>query len=280
MALSCNERKMNKYVTLEVVLPYVPQRIKDERGIQQVMFDAWEGYRIYYRLKEYSEALDICKSEVKDGRVKLPQDFRGLIAVSYFPAEPGTSSSEQLMSDSEVLGLLDADRLSHIKDSPNVIIYQNLFYGLYRDRMGGRSMRYVGQNPAIIESGCVPVLCRDCINFSVDRSMKVMTLDEKGGWVVMLYRTGIYDEHGRVLIPDDPVLHDAMAHYAIYKYWQNDSIGNPSKRGVVNETLHIAVSKFDTAIKRNILRSFDPGAYYSERNVIGKLREFYNAYRR
>lgn len=195
---------MFKFVKLDSVLNFVSSYVKENFDTPQILQWANQAYRrlempgIQYDLKT------VC-IPVENHKATLPNDVRKVVGI-WFTQQPIPEQSYNIVVevDNEDKSVILQQQL--LLSSPWV----NTFVPL----------SYKGQNrQAIIDE---QLYCKDCgYGFSLDSSMKCLTLDIADGDVIIEYYAILKDDDCNILIPDDPTLQEGLSAWASHKAWED-----------------------------------------------------------
>ena len=238
---------MNKYISLKAVIPYLPRYIKEEESESQLLSWALLGYRQNITVPAWKDDFRVCLATVTNNRAKLPFGINKIISIGYSKNKPcKENDTTQQWFDS----MIDNDFVLLSQD----IAYQNLKRNL-------QTLRYVGQNPELLTFGCANLFSKCNINFSVDKQLKYVTLDEPEGYLVIVYSSSV-TEDGDYLIPDDADLLQALAYYVEARHWHDRAARKEeSTEGMFQQRLLMADNKFREFRNKQVLRKFNADGY-------------------
>jgi hypothetical protein len=200
---------MFKFVTLDAVLNYIPEAIKEEESAQQLK--SW-AFQLFSTLNfEFRWDYKISIVPVIQHKACIPKGALKIAYVGYNLYDYSNKIQDFLIKNYPN-GLDDEDK--------RLILYQSVF--VEQSLVNSyKPLRYVGTSPNLLTNDCVNVFCKDChINFSFDKMLNNITLDEKEGYVLIIYGTHAKEETD-LIIPDDANLLQACAYYAQAQHWLN-----------------------------------------------------------
>jgi hypothetical protein len=208
---------MIKYVPLEAILNYIPDAIREQVDAQQIM--SW-AYLLYRTIEmPISEELKIVDVEVKNHRVKLPDDVKRIINVIH--NEPGVDVPKEIVRD---------------YGDGRLIIAQEIFFSSQYYQQA-RGLKYLGQmkSPLIDEQ----LYCSRCdVGFSIDKTLSCLHIDYPDGNATLIYYAPV-EENGKKMIPDDPDLMLAISHFVQARYWQEKTYSHESNAIALSSDHHI-----------------------------------------
>ena len=190
---------MIKYTSLDALFNYIPQAIR--RDVDAIQIKSWavQTYRQYNLPFQYK--VKYVTVDVVDYKAVLPDDVFRIVDIRYNPYFPDENVTTILRDYGDY----------------RLIIAQEIFFGssLYAS---ARPLRYLGQNrSALIDDA---MYCNTCeIGFSIDESLRCLTIDTSDGTLIVGYLTTVKDEDENLLIPDHPDLMQGLSHYAQAQYW-------------------------------------------------------------
>jgi hypothetical protein len=192
---------MIKHVPIEAAFNYVPQIIKENTSpadLKSWMFQAYRGLTVLGELET-----EVTTINVSNHHAYLPDD---VVLVR-----------EVLFSDTP-LGYI-SDLVVREIDTDKLLVYQKILFNDDMNRYQLLPLKYKGQSKAaIIDS---ELFCRKCeVGFTLDKTMKCMTIDYVEGEVTLVYSRYTQDD-GELLIPDHTKLLQGLAQYAIAMFWMN-----------------------------------------------------------
>ncbi len=232
---------MYPFVRIDKALAYVPPVLLEEYDDATLLKYAGLGYRSNVRNRFNKDIVLYAILCVEDYKASLPIDFKGVFDAFY------TKDSPAMEDDSTTL-FLQTDFYGN-----KVTVYQAL---AIQDVLPyATKMRYVGKDKDIVNNGCIRYTCSDCINFSISPSLSTVTLDEKTGYVNMLYFKENTDEFGNILIPDDDILLQAIGFFVEAMYYRDlSSRRDPHSEQMYERRLQRSVALFKEFEKRDLLR--------------------------
>lgn len=188
---------MFKFVKIDSVLNFVSSYVKENFDTPQILQWANQAYRrlempgIQYDLKTVVVP-------VENHKATLPNDVRKVVGI-WFTEQPIPEQSYNIVVevDNEDRSVILQQQL--LLSSPWV----NTFVPL----------SYKGQNrKAIIDE---QLYCKNCgYGFSLDSSMKCLTIDIADGDVIIEYYAILKDDDCNILIPENINLQEGLANYA------------------------------------------------------------------
>lgn len=243
---------MNKYVSIEAVIPFLPEFLMEEENESVIVKYIWQGVRQnlipYYKYDE--KKIFICKLDNYEAH--LPSDIYRISYVQYTNTFPDTMTNNDFKP--WILEVINGEK---------VFIAQSLIYNQFLSQMSFQSMRYAGQDTGLFESDCINLLCNDnCINFSITKSLDKIRTDVKDGYVMGIYHSNPKNEAGEYIIPDDADLLQALAYFTEAKHWQSRS-GRKEEyaENMFVTRMNMANKKFNEFNKKQLLKNFNPDEY-------------------
>ena len=190
---------MYKYINIKSVLSVIPYTMLEEENEATIIKWALRGYTTNITNRYINSDIKFAVCEVKNHKADVPQGLKKIQEAGFSTTLPGE------LGDGNNL------YLQPTFDGQRIIIFQALLFQMIRPSM--QVMRYTGQNSDIVENGCKPILCQDCLNFSISKDLSTLTCDVKDGYVFLLYTSAVTDDSGDFLIPNSPILLSALAAY-------------------------------------------------------------------
>lgn len=200
---------MTKFVPIDAILNYIPETIKEEESHQQLKSWAFQSYSLLnFEFRwEYNYAI----IPFENHKACLPTDALRIAYVGFSRFDYQDTINPYFTSNYPN-GLDENDK--------RLIIYQQVWQDKSMIEMY-RPLRYVGSSPDLLTNDCVNLVCKDCyINFSFDKMLKNVTIDEAEGYLLVIYGTNAKTEDG-LIIPNDSNLLQGLAYYAQAQHWLN-----------------------------------------------------------
>lgn len=244
---------MIKYVPIDAVLNYVPEVVKADVDVIQMLSWANQAYRDY-NLPAQLE-LKTALITVANHKAKLPDDVRLIVDVLYATTLwDGITTALQDFGDYRL------------------IVYQEIFFSSAH-YPNSKPLRYKGQNRATLIDDSL--YCKGCeIGFTIDKYMSCLTIDLADGEVTLVYYAPVKSEDGGILIPEDPALMEGLSWHIQAKYWLNKSYTHEE---MAYKWHNDALVKSQTMLSKyrgkTILRDIDPDKH--KNFVFGRNRYSY-----
>lgn len=255
---------MYKYTSIKAVIPYLPGGLTEEWDESQIIKTALQGFRQNVRNTFLSQDIKFCISKVENHEAKLPVGVKGIFDISYSLNKINPIDDEQVSTNDPSLYL----RKNFLGET--ITIFQAMLFSNVRQYT--QNMRYVGQHTDLIANRCIQYLCMDCQNWSIDRDLRIITVDVKEGYVYVLYKATLQDEEGEFLIPDDPQLLQALAYFIEAKHWQERSFRKEeTTNNMFLERMQMANAMFQEFWSRHMLVEFDPDNFVFQTQTINKI---------
>lgn len=253
---------MNKYISINAVIPFIPNYVMEEDNESTILKYIWQGVRQnlipYYKYDE--KKLFVC--QIEDYEAIMPKDIYKISFVHYVKSLP------ESIEDADV-----KPWILEIIANEKVLIAQSLVFSeVFSDTMF-QPMRYTGQNTNLFESDCINVFCNDCtINFSLTKSLEKLRCDIKEGFAVGIYHASPKNDLGEFLIPDNAHLLQALAFFAEAKHWQERSgRKEEASENMFISRLDMANKKFAEFNKQQLYKNFDADNYVFSTQSIKQL---------
>jgi hypothetical protein len=215
------------YIPIDSVL-YDLSLVVDEPHYNEYKFKEWviQGFKKFGIHDLYQNK--VCLLQVSDHKATIPADLKYIIQVA----------GKTVLSDSDTsdiqhaLGIdSDSSGSQYIQD-PNAFaqkfLSSNSVTGWRPLRKSSNTfINTIGLNNSIFEDGNIASsgsladrYGSECCEheYKVDHN-KCLTTTMRNGYVWVSYLAHASDTEGRLLIPDNEDLKEALFHYAMYKYW-------------------------------------------------------------
>ena len=240
---------MMPYVKIDAILNYVPGIIKDSIDHVQIMSWAFDALRMTSLSWKYNYY--VCLSEVKDHKAILPQGIRGISFAMFTYHKP----------DEEQLSQYLVNKFNTTSGECRLILTQEILYDNNFNR-DGLPMKYKGTSPAIVNNKYLDFYDRECeMGYTVNEYLTCMTIDEKEGYVITLYKQYIQDGDD-FLIPDDIDLIIALGKYVEAKYYGERAASLDQKAfSFYMQMSQLAQQLLIKATSKELLRRFNPDDY-------------------
>lgn len=209
-----------KYISLKSILNFIPNGIKNETTIDTLLDYAFSGYRQLNITQAYEYKVEVLP--IVNHKVKLPDGLRLINNVTY-------SNTDLCNEDVNDINLCAVDQSEPVNVLPPVTppseqkdpIWLTINYRLFVEtevcRMKFQPMRYIGVSKNVFCPGCPNLANHNCgINFTLDPEANFIVIQELNeGYVCLDYSAELASQDNSFLIPDDDVLKQALAQYAI-----------------------------------------------------------------
>lgn len=238
---------MIKYINLKAVLTQVPKYLKEEESEGQLLSWALSGYRENITLSTWKDDYKVCISKITDNKAKLPFGINKIASVGYSTTQPVEENDTTTTWIDSVI------------NNDFVTLSQAIAYANITKRL--TTLRYVGQNPELLTHGCVNLFSDCVIHFAVDKQLKYITLDEKDGYLVIVYTSSVTSD-GDYMIPNDATLLRALSMFIQARHWE--SRAGRKEEGAENlfiSRLTMADNLFRQYKNRVVLDRFNPDVY-------------------
>jgi len=229
----------------------VPSALLEEENEATLIKNALNFYNANIRIKTVTDDILFAICQVVDHKATLPAGFKQFIDVSFSDTLPTDtiSDSNTIFLQPDINGIYTT-------------IFSRTFYQYYRQQ--SYNARYVGNNSSLVHSDCVQYLCDNCLNFSIDKSNDILTIDICDGYIYLLYSSTIKDEENNFLVPDHPVLWQALAYAVEAKHFQDRAFRREQgANDTYLERLRMANLSVGEFLKIHVLNNFDPALYES-----------------
>lgn len=254
---------MYKYINIKAILNYIPSGLLEEESEPELIKYAVQGYTNNVQNIHVQQEIKFAICELKDHKVILPLGVKKILDASYTQNKPYPDNSLDISENTTVYLRTDWN-------GNTITIFQALVYNDIRPLTEG--MRFTGQNSDLVHNQCKNLLCNNCINFSIDRSLATMTVDKKDGYVYILYTCPIQDDNENFLIPDDGNLKQALAYYVEARHWQDRAFRKEENAdNMFEKRMMNANFQFDEFNNRHILRSLEPGKFVFNTQTINRI---------
>lgn len=211
--------KLFKYTTLDVIANYLQNSIKNEITIQDIQFHASNFIAGLDILEKLDKQLNLAVINIENNKGVLPDGLINIKSINY---------------TLDTLSKFKLDSLSTIEDNyGNLIIFQKLYYDLSHFKsLNLKPLRFKGQNKILYYENFSKEVgyCNDCEDgFTIDKNLKCIYLDTQLSKysILLTYESVITDLEGIPEIPDDRVLHQAIADYITSKVAEDIALKNP-----------------------------------------------------
>jgi len=261
---------MYKYENIKKVLNYIPDGLKEEENEATLIKWALSFYNQNIRIRTITDDILFAICPVTNHKATLPVGFKQFVDVTFnedLPTDTLTSSSTVFLQP-DINGI-------------HTTIFQRTYYQFYKQR--SYNTRYVGSNPALVHTDCVQHLCDDCINFSIDKVNEAITVDICDGYIYLLYSSTVMDEQNNFLVPDHPVLWQALAYGVEAKHWQDRAFRKEEgANNMFMERMRMANNSIGEFLKVHVLSNFDPYDYHLKTQAVRQFpqmnqqADFYN----
>lgn len=253
---------MYRYTNIKKVLTFIPSALLEEEDESTLLKWVLQGYTINVKNVHTNSDIKFAISQIVEHNAVVPVGFKTLFEASYSSILPSDLSdypdSQTIFTQENYMG-------------NRVTIFQAMFYATFKPYSA--LMCYRGQNKDIVYNGCKNFLCNDgAINFSIDKSLSTITTDVKEGYVLMLYSSPVQDESLNFLIPDDPILLQALAMYVEAKNLQDRAYRK--EEGTNNmfvERMQMANNYFKEFQKKDLLSRYDPDHHVFLTQTINRI---------
>ena len=237
---------MYKYENIKKVFTYVPSGLLEEENEATIIKWALQFYNSNIRISHMTDDILSAIIKIENHKGTIPVGFKTFIDVGYSEVLPNEN-----VNDSQTIFLQPT------VDGEYVTIFQRTFWQFYKQR--SNLMRYVGKDASIVDNDCVQYLCDNCVNFSIDKTFRTITLDVEDGYVFMLYSSTMKDDENNFMVIDHPLLWQAMAHFVEAKHFQERAFRK--EEGTNNmylERLQMANKFFGEFQKYYLLSNYNP----------------------
>lgn len=240
---------MRPYVKIDAILNYVPGIIKENIDQVQIMSWAFDALRMTSLNWKYNYY--VCFTEVKEHKAAIPQGIRGIAFALFTYYKP----------DDETMSSYLLETFNTTSEDCRLILTQEILYdGVFnRDAL---PMKYKGNSSDLVYNKYLDFYDKNCeLGYTVNDLATCLTVDEKEGYVVMLYKQ--YAKEGNdFLIPDDIDLLIAIGKYVEAKYYGERAASLDQKAfNFYMQMLQMSQSMLIKASSKEILRRFNPDEY-------------------
>ena len=253
---------MYKYISIKAVMNYLPDGLMEEWSEADIVKTAMQGYKSNVQNSFIRYNLLFCVSKIVDHVANLPLGLKGILDISYSrykmnPVEEGESTNDPSV-------YLRTDYNGRTTSIFQAMVFNDV-------RKYTQAMRYTGQNSELVHNGCLNLLCNDCLNWSIDKSLETVTADAKDGYLYILYKAVPMDGE-EFLLPDDPNLLQALAYYVEAKHWQSRSFRKEENaNNMFVERMQMANAAFNEFSAKHMLREFDPDNFVFQTQTVNKI---------
>jgi hypothetical protein len=249
---------MYKYINIKAVLNYLPDGILEEWDESQVVKTALQGFQANVSNFNITSDIKVAVCKLTNHKASVPLGLKKVIDAGF-----STTLPNELPDSNTVF-------LQPTWNGENVIVFQALLFQMIRPSM--QSMRYAGQNSDMVNPDCIPILCQDCINWSISKDLTSITCDVKDGYIFLLYTSTVQDEDGNFLIPNDNILMQALAYYVEAKHWQSRAFRKEEQANdMFIQRMQMANSSFQEFYSKWMLQNFDMEEYVWQTQTLNRL---------
>lgn len=209
-----------KYISLKSILNFIPNGIKNETTIDTLLDYAFSAYRQLNISQAYEYKIEVLP--IVNHKVRLPDGLVTINNVTY-------SNTDLCNDDINDINLCSVDQTQTVNVTPDVTpvseqkdpIWLTINYRLFIEseicKMKFQPMTYIGVAKNIFCPGCPNLANKNCgINFTLDPEANFIVIQELSeGYVCLDYSSEIASQDNSFLIPDDDILKQALAQYAI-----------------------------------------------------------------
>lgn len=240
---------MTPYIKIDAILNYIPNVIKDSIDHVQLMSWAFDALRMTSLNWKYNYY--VCLSEVKDHKAILPQGIRGISFALFTYHKP----------DEEFVSQYFVQDFNTTSNDCRLILTQEILYD-NRFNRDGLPMKYKGNSPHLVDNKYLDFYDRNCeLGYTLNEYLTCMTVDEKEGYVVFLYKQYV-QEDSNFLIPDDIDLLIALGKYVEAKFYGERAASMDQKAfSFYMQMSQLAQSLLIKATSKEVMRRFNPDEY-------------------
>lgn len=249
---------MLKYTSLKSILNFVPDYVKEQEDEIQMLSWAFQGYREAVRQSLITDNYQVAIIKIDNHKGVLPNGMKKIMETGWSTTNPVSNlpeNSQQVFYPTQI-------------NNVNILLAEAIHYQSVKNHT--TLMRYVGQNPELLDNSCLNIFCPTCkIEFSVNKSLTQITTSEKSGYVAIVY-TVVAKEGEDFLIPDVMELQQGLAYFVEAKHWQG-RMGRKEENAynIYIQNLEFAKNYFNQFIKNKMLQAFSPDGY--KRAILGKF---------
>lgn len=254
---------MLKYTSLKSVLNFVPNYVKEQEDEVQMLSWAFQGYREAVRQSLITDNYKVAILKVENHKATLPNGMKKIMETGWSATNP----VDQLPPNSQEVFF--PTQIGNI----HILLAEAVYYSSIKNHI--TLMRYVGQNPELLDNQCVNIFCPTCfIEFSVNKTLTQLTTSEKEGYITIVY-TVVAKEGDDFLIPDVMELQQGLAFYIEKCHWA-DRVGRKEEGAMTMylQNLEFAKNYFNQFIKNKMLQSFSPDEYRDK--ILGRFDRLKN----
>jgi len=238
---------MIKYTNLRAVLNMVPAYIKEQEDETQMLSWAFQAYRETVKQSLITDNYKVAIIQAVDHKCTLPQGMKKIIEVGWADTNPVLDDSSNVFFPTVV-------------NNVHILLAEAIYYQQIKHRTN--NMRYVGQNPELLDNSCINIFCPTCsIEFSVNKSMTQLTTSERSGYIALVYSC-VAKEGDDFIVPDNVELLQGMAKFISSKHWE-DRMGR-KEEGAYNmyvQETQMASNYLGQFIKSRMLASFSANEF-------------------
>lgn len=266
---------MYKYIKLDAVLNYIAPAMLEEVSTEKLKSYAYQAFN-KAGIKNWKNHYSYCLIKVNNGKAYLPKDINKIAFVAYTVSKPDGKN----FYNRDIV--LDYPNDLNSEDK-RVIYYQEAF--INSDSLNLYPLKYLGNNPSMLEQRCLNLYCTDCnIGFSVDKMLQFIQIDVTEGYLFVVYSTNPVDDHGNIIIPDDANLLQGLAYYAEAQAWRDRAVRHEQNAmNMFFEMLRLSENEMIKARNKNLFQNFNPnnikslnfGRFnYEKMGITGNNRNF------
>lgn len=222
-----------KYVPLSAINLYLTLDPQEANNIEELAFQAIERIGINPVYEHTADVLPIENYvvDLPSDLIKIREVSLNLSSLKDFEADDCCSSVDDSTTDCTCcsddtnygeypIGLMDK-QVCRIRHQGITYVYD--YYALIHSSFykSNYSLMKLTTNPYAHQFHCKDspnLYCENSETYEVLPTNQLLTSCEDGNVFIDYFRYAT-NEHGEYLIPDDPILHEAIANYVMWKHW-------------------------------------------------------------
>ena len=205
-----------KLIKLESVLSDVYRLIDPNMGIDEDFLlesaaDAF-SHMVNYKLEEKV----LCLRRVDNHLVTMPSVWSSVEAVLY--------TADSTVCENTTTQVIDTTTTDLTQEN-TCVCKSRLFEALKAPSLNNWMWLHNGHSLQAMSDMCdlwdVPPIGSKCdFTYSIEHGSNMMSISERTGWVIIIYKRGIYDEDGNALIPQIPLVNKAIRAHVLMEIYE------------------------------------------------------------